>query len=95
MPSGKKLSGQCFNLEHERKKALYEGYFSADGYAGKNGAMQTTTISAELAAGIAQNSEGCIPPPRFHIEKEPGTHLRNRWQASQWASVILCDCQPE
>ena len=51
---GKKLSGQCFNLEYERKKALYEGYLSADGYTGKSGAMQTTTISAELAIGIAQ-----------------------------------------
>lgn len=92
---GKKLSGQCFNLEHERKKALYEGYFSADGYAGKNGAMQTTTISAELAAGIAQIARDVFHRPVSISKKNPGTHLRNRWQASQWASVILCDCQPE
>lgn len=51
---GKKLSGQCFNLEYERKKALYEGYFSADGHKEKNGAMRMTTTSEQLAAGIAQ-----------------------------------------
>ncbi|UVP43623.1 MULTISPECIES: DNA cytosine methyltransferase [Bacteroides] len=68
---GKKLSGQCFNLEHERKKALYEGYFSADGYAGKNGAMQTTTISAELAAGIAQIARDVFHRPVSISKKNP------------------------
>lgn len=51
---GKKLTGQCFQLEHERKKALYEGYLSADGFVDKNASMKTTTVSVELAIGMAQ-----------------------------------------
>ena len=68
---GKKLSGQCFNLEYERKKALYEGYLSADGYTGKSGAMQTTTISAELATGIAQIARDVFHRPVSISKKNP------------------------
>ena len=68
---GKKLSGQCFNLEYERKKALYEGYFSADGHKGKNGAMRTTTISGQLAAGIAQIARDVFHRPVSISKKNP------------------------
>lgn len=68
---GKKLSGQCFNLEYERKKALYEGYFSADGHKEKNGAMRTTTISGQLAAGIAQIARDVFHRPVSISKKTP------------------------
>lgn len=68
---GKKLSGQCFNLEYERKKALYEGYFSADGHKEKNGAMRTTTISEQFAAGIAQIARDVFHRPVSISRKTP------------------------
>ena len=50
---GKKLSKESFRLENSRKKALFEGWLSADGYIEKNGAYKITTVSKELAIGMA------------------------------------------
>jgi len=49
---GKRLSPQCFILDNERKKALLEGWF-CDGYTEKNGNIRVTTVSKELALGMA------------------------------------------
>ena len=40
-------------LDHERKKALLEGWF-ADGYRKPNGAQCVTTVSEQLALGMSQ-----------------------------------------
>lgn len=50
----RRLTGQCFTLDAERKKALYEGYLSADGYTDTGDTMKAITVSRELALGIAQ-----------------------------------------
>lgn len=50
---GKKLSKESFRLENSRKKALFEGWLSADGYIEKNGSYKITTVSEELAVGMA------------------------------------------
>ena len=50
---GKKLSKESFQLENSRKKALFEGWLSADGYIEKNGSYKITTVSEELAIGMA------------------------------------------
>lgn len=50
---GKRLSPQCFKLDNERKKALFEGWM-CDGYIEKNKSFKVTTVSKELAMGMAQ-----------------------------------------
>ena len=41
-------------MDYSRKKAFFEGYLSADGYIDKNGSINITTVSEELAIGTAQ-----------------------------------------
>lgn len=50
---GKKLSKESFQLEYSRKKALFDGWLSADGYIEKNGSYKVTTISKELVMDMA------------------------------------------
>lgn len=50
---GKKLSPQCFRLDNERKRSLFEGWLT-DGYVENNGSYKVTTVSEELALGMAQ-----------------------------------------
>lgn len=50
---GRRLSPKCFKLDHERKKALFEGWMF-DGHIEKNGSFKVTTVSKELAMGMAQ-----------------------------------------
>lgn len=59
---GKHLSPQCFMLDHERKKALLEGWF-ADGYRKPNGAQCVTTVSEQLALGMSQISRDVFKCP--------------------------------
>ena len=59
---GKHLSPQCFMLDHERKKALLEGWF-ADGYRKPNGAKCVTTVSEQLALGMSQISRDVFKCP--------------------------------
>lgn len=50
---GKKLSKECFQLEYSRKKALFDGWLSADGYIDKNGSYKATTVSSNLAMDMS------------------------------------------
>ena len=59
---GKHLSPQCFQLDNTRKKALLEGWF-ADGYTDKNGAVKITTVSRQLALGMAQIARDVFKVP--------------------------------
>lgn len=59
---GKHLSPQCFMLDHERKKAILEGWF-ADGYRKPNGAQCVTTVSEQLALGMSQISRDVFKCP--------------------------------
>lgn len=59
---GKHLSSQCYDLDNDRKEALLEGWF-ADGYTGKNGSIKVTTVSKELAMGMAQLARDVYKKP--------------------------------
>ena len=50
---GKHLSPQCFELDAERKSALFKGWM-ADGYIDKGGSFKVTTVSEKLALDMAQ-----------------------------------------
>lgn len=50
---GKHLSPQCFELDAERKSALFKGWM-ADGYVDKGGSFKVTTVSEKLALDMAQ-----------------------------------------
>ena len=50
---GKHLSPQCFELDAERKSALFKGWM-ADGYRDKGGSFKVTTVSEKLALDMAQ-----------------------------------------
>lgn len=52
----KKLTNDIFNLPEDLLKSFIDGYISADGYINKNGKIQVTTVSRELAFGI----QSCI-----------------------------------
>ena len=60
---GKKLSGECFHLVDDYKRALFKGWFDADGYVEKNGSYKVTTVSEELALGMAQIARDCFRTP--------------------------------
>lgn len=50
---GKHLSPLCFELDKERKEALFQGWMS-DGYMEKEGGVKVTTVSPRLAIEMAQ-----------------------------------------
>lgn len=60
---GKKLPGMCFSLVDNYKKALFKGWLDADGYVMVNGAYKVTTVSEELAFGMAQIARDCFRTP--------------------------------
>lgn len=60
---GKKLSGDCFRLVDDYKKALFQGWLDADGYVEKNGSYKVTTVSEELVLGMAQIARDCFRVP--------------------------------
>jgi len=75
---GKKLSGLCFELANSHKRALFEGWRDADGYITSNGTYRVTTVSNELAYGMAQiardvyrrpvSVKKCLPNRECYIE---------------------------
>jgi len=50
---GKRLAPVCYDLDDERKRELFEGWM-CDGYTDADGVMRVTTVSEELALGMAQ-----------------------------------------
>lgn len=60
---GKKLSGQCFRLTNDLKESLFRGWLESDGFTDKNGSFKVTTVSEELAYGMAQIARDCFKLP--------------------------------
>lgn len=59
---GKHLSPQCFELDAERKSALFKGWMS-DGYIDKGGSFKVTTVSEKLALDMAQIARDAFKCP--------------------------------
>ena len=73
---GKKLSGQCFELADKYKQALFEGWRDADGYIAANGSFCVTTVSAELAYGMAQIARDVYKRPVSLKKSTPNRECR-------------------
>lgn len=90
---GKKLSGDCFRLVDDYKKALFKGWLDADGYVATNGSYKVTTVSKELALGMAQIARDCFRTPvsisKKHVDREcviEGRKVNERPQSCLTAS---------
>lgn len=55
---GKKIPGYVYDLPIEKQRSFYEGWIGADGYETEN-CIRGTTISKEMAVGMAQVARNC------------------------------------
>ena len=52
--AGKRVPGWVYRLPREDQAALWEGWRDSDGYIAANGAQKVTTVSVQLAHGMAR-----------------------------------------